>query len=137
VRRAGVDHLRGVLAQLVDQRHGLPGGIVGQAEHDEVDLAHHGEPGGRVLALLGGDAPDLEARNIGDAAPDLETGGAGLSVDEDGGLGLDRGLCPRLGLGGGLGADAAFVAVLVVMALFSGIVNKKPRSGRGRAKDKR
>ena len=84
VRGAGVDHLRAVRAQLVDQRHGLLGRIVGQAEHDQVDLAHQARAGGGVLALVGGDALHLEARKAGDPAPDLEARGAGLPVDEDG-----------------------------------------------------
>ena len=124
VRRAGVDHLRAVLAQPVDQRHGLLGRVVGQAEHDQVDLAHQAGAGGRVLALLGGDALDLEAGNVGDPAPDLEARGAGLAVDEDGGLGLGPALGLRLG--GGLRRRRRFRGCLGGHgAIFPGNVNKK------------
>jgi hypothetical protein len=102
---AGVDDLRGVRAERVDQGDGFLGRLIGQAEDDQVHLAHDGEARGLVLALLRGDAFHREAGDLGDAAADLESGRAGLPVDEDGGLGfdlglgLDRGLGPRCCLG--------------------------------------
>ena len=64
------------------------GGIVGQAEHDQVGLLHHGAPGAFVLALVGGDARHRHAVHVGETPADLEAGGAGLAVDENDGLGL-------------------------------------------------
>jgi hypothetical protein len=102
VRGAAVDDLRAIGAERVDQRHGLLGGLVRQAEHDQVDLAHDGEARSLVLALFWRDPFHGEAGDIADPAPDLEAGRAGLAVDEDGGLGfgLGCGLRPGGCLGG-------------------------------------
>ena len=84
---ACIDHLGASWAHRIDERHGLPGGLVGQAEHDEVDLTHQTGARVGVLALSGCDAPDLEPGYIGDAALDLQPRGAGLAIDEDRRLG--------------------------------------------------
>ena len=43
-----------VVAERVGERHRLLGGVVGQAQHDEVDVGQHRLAGGRVLALAPG-----------------------------------------------------------------------------------
>src|SRR5262249_58452033 len=84
-RRAGIDHLRASGPHAVEGPPRLSRRRVRQAQHNEIHLAHQAGAGGRVLALLGCDALDLNAREVGDPAPDLEASGAGLAIDENGG----------------------------------------------------
>ena len=94
MRRAGVDDLGSLGAEPIGKRHRLPGGIVGQAQHDQIGPAHQLAARALVLALVRRDACDLEAGDAGEPAADFEARGAGLPVDEHDG---------QLGPGGGLG----------------------------------
>jgi hypothetical protein len=81
----------------------LPSTILGPFAPSE---STSGEARSLVLALFRRDAFHGEAGDIADPAPDLETGGAGFAVDEDGGLGF--GLGCGLRPGGCLGGHGAY-----------------------------
>ncbi len=92
VRGRGVDDPRSAGRQSVGDRDRLPGGIVGQAQHDEIHFLHQRALGRRVLALVGRDRADGQAGHAGEPLGNSETGGTGLAIDEHGWL---------VGLGGG------------------------------------
>ena len=82
VRRAGVKDLRCVAAEAGGQRGRLAGGVVGQAEDDQVHLGHDVAPGGGVAAVFEGQAFQGDVRQSGQTLADAQAGGAGLAVDE-------------------------------------------------------
>ena len=68
------------------------GGGVGEAEDDEVGVAHEVAPGLGVLAAGRVDAEDGDGGDCGEAVADAESGGSRFAVDEDrSGHGLLRG----------------------------------------------
>ncbi len=82
MRGRGVEHLRAVRHR-GDQRGGLAGGLVGQAQDDEIDLGQQRALGLDALAVGVGQALQHDIAASGEALPDAEPGGAGLAVDED------------------------------------------------------
>ncbi len=60
------------IAEPVGQRHQLLRRRIGQAEHDQIDLAHQVAAGIEVLAALGGDALDLDIARRHQALADAE-----------------------------------------------------------------
>ena len=92
VRGGGVDDLD--VVAVVDERHGLDGRVVGQAEHDGVRAVDRRLARGRVLARDRVDGHDLDPRVRAQAVEHLEARRAGLAVDEDLLLGAQgRSLC--------------------------------------------
>ena len=83
MRRRGIEDARRLFAERIGERHGFLGGIVGQAKHDEVDLAQHGLARRLILAQGRIDALHLDARLARQPLADLESGRTGLAVDED------------------------------------------------------
>ena len=83
VRCAGVDHAGPTVA---DQPHGLAGGGVRQAEHDQVDLVDDAALDRRILRRVSAQADQLDLVARGQALTDLETGRAMLAIDVDAGL---------------------------------------------------
>ena len=82
-RGRGIQHLRRRGAHAVDQLDRLLGGVIRQAEDDEIDFRHQRLLGFRILALLVGDArrPSTSfcmAEPLGNA----EARGAGAAVNE-------------------------------------------------------
>ncbi len=61
MRGGGVDDARRPLAHRVDQRRGLLGRLVRQAEDDDVDLGESAQLGLPVLALIGRQAAQRDA----------------------------------------------------------------------------
>src|SRR5262249_35121027 len=107
-------------------------------EHDEVDLAHQTGACDGVLALSGCDALDLDARDIADAAPDLEPRGAGLTIDEDRRLGPAFELAFGSGLRGGMWCGACWRSAAAGHWGHSGNCEQKRRAqGAAGARDKR
>ncbi len=58
------------------------GGVIRQAEDDEVDLAQQRPLGRRILAVLGREALQGDVRPSQEPLADAETRGARLAVDE-------------------------------------------------------
>ena len=85
--RAGVEQLRRVRPQAGRQRDALPRGIIGQAEHDEVDRAHQLAPRVRILPACRIDAADRDARHVGQTLADAESRRPGFAIDEYGRIG--------------------------------------------------
>ena len=72
------------VAHRVDQRGGLLGRLVGQAEDDDVDLGDQAQLRRAVLALLGRQAAQRDACDAGELVADLQAGRSGFAVDENG-----------------------------------------------------
>ena len=84
-RRAGVEQLgRAALVALDrgDQVHRGARGVVGEAEHHQVDAPHDLPPRGGIAAQGRVDAAHRDGQ-LGEPAGDAEAGGAGLAIDED------------------------------------------------------
>ena len=88
----GIDDLgaraTGAAFELVDQGHGLAGGVVVQAQNDQVDTGQQLALGGRVFAPLGGDAHQFDGRHVLQPLPDLQAGGACFAVNKNQGHGV-------------------------------------------------
>ena len=82
MRSTGVEQLRRVRAEPIGHRHRLPRGLVGQAQHHEIDRRHHVAARRRVLALRRRQAFDRDLGQVFQAGADAEPGRAGLAVDE-------------------------------------------------------
>ena len=77
--------MRGLLAgQGVDHGDRLNGRVVVQAQNHQIDLRHQLAFGLGVLAPLGRDAQQFDARHRLKPFANLQAGGAGFAVDEDG-----------------------------------------------------
>ncbi len=83
MRRRSIENARRVGAEGIGHGDRFLGGIVGQAEHDEVDVGHHRFARGLILAQRRVDALHLDAGNARQPLADLEPGRSGLAVDED------------------------------------------------------
>ena len=83
MRGRGIENARRVVAERVGHGDRFLGGIVRQAQHDEIDLAQHRLARGLILTQGGIDALHLDARNARQPLADLEPGRSGLPVDED------------------------------------------------------
>ena len=69
---------------VVDQRHRLAGGVVGQAQDDDVGVVERLSPRRRLLALRLVQHHQRDLGPVRQAVADLQPGGAGGAVDEDG-----------------------------------------------------
>jgi len=83
MRGGGVEQPRPVGAEALDNIGRFAGRVVGQAENGEIDRGQQFGLGAGILAPLGVDRDELDARVRPELLPDLEPGGAGLAVDED------------------------------------------------------
>ena len=104
----GIEQLRRIGAEGRRHRGRVLRGVVGQAEHDEIDFRHQGALGVRVLAQFGRDGTQRDAGEARQAVTDLQAGGAGLAIDEDAGDGsLGHAAIPLRRKKGRLGARKA------------------------------
>ena len=69
--------------KFVGERHGFPRRVVGQAQHDEIDVAHHLGARLAVLALRRIDALHIDGAHASQPFADFEAGRPSLAVDED------------------------------------------------------
>ncbi len=84
MRGRGVDDAGAIGAEAVGERHRLARGVIGQAQHHDIDLGHQGFARGRILAPFSIDRPDLEAGGIRQPLADFEAGRARFTIDENG-----------------------------------------------------
>jgi len=85
VRSARIDDLDATPARSfygIDERHRLARSIVVQAQDDQVHLFDQRAFGGRVFALCGGNADQLDLVQALQALTNLQSGGAGFAVNE-------------------------------------------------------
>lgn len=78
--QAGVDHSH---LGVVDSRHGLAGGVIGQAQQGDVGAVDGLAAALRVFALGLGQGQQAQVAAALQAGMDLQAGGALVAVDED------------------------------------------------------
>ena len=83
MRRRCVDDFWGVALKFIGDRDGFPCRGVGEAQHDEIDVAHHLGARLPVLALRRINAFHIDRAHSSQPFADFEAGRPSLAVDED------------------------------------------------------
>jgi hypothetical protein len=110
MRGRGIDEARRGLAEAFAHGHRLFRSLIRQAEDDHIGLGHHCALGFHVLPLLRRDGDQPDGLLAFEPLADLQAGGAGLAINENGGVRpLERGPLGAgergIGIGKGHGSE--------------------------------